>query len=179
MKFTVITPPTLEPVTLAEFKDAARIDVTDADGLLAGYLITARRWAEDLCGLALMTQTLDAYFDCFERYLTIPRGQVQSVTSVSYIDTAGATQTVSSTYYALDNRSRPNVVELLPRYTWPQADNRLNAITVRYIAGVSAMGDVPEEIRTAIMLHARYLYDGNDPDRVAAERLISSKRVWF
>jgi uncharacterized phiE125 gp8 family phage protein len=180
MKHSVVTPPTQEPVSLAEFKAHARIDTADGDGLLAGYIIAARQWAEGVCALAFLTQTLDAYFDAFDGCsLELPRGPAQSVTSVTYLDSAGASQTLSTSYYYLNNRDRVNSLELADGYSWPSTYYRSNAVTVRYVAGVAALGDVPEETRHAILFYARWLYDRNDADLKAAEALINSKRVWY
>src|SRR5689334_7033698 len=123
MKFTVVTQPTQEPVSHSEFKDHARIDTSDSDGLLAGYILAARHWAEDLCGLVFMSQTIDAYFDCFND-LTLPRGPEQSVTSVTYLDGAGASQTLSASYYYLNKGDRLNRLELAYGYSWPQSYER-------------------------------------------------------
>jgi uncharacterized phiE125 gp8 family phage protein len=180
MKFSIVTQPTLEPVSLAEFKDHARVDSADSDGLLAGYIMAARQWAESICGLALMTQTIDAYFDGFDCDLILPRGPAQSVTSVSYVDTAGATQTVSSSEYLLNSRDRVNDIRLLPGYSWPQTRDQANSVTVRYVAGFGALQSaVPEPIRHAILFYSRHLYDMNDADRGAAEALMAPYRVWF
>src|SRR6185369_9099113 len=165
MKHSVITPPTQEPVSLEEFKAHARVDSSDSDGLLAGYIIAARRWAEDVCALAFLTQTLDAYFDTFDgRCLALPRGPAQSITSLTYLDENGDSQTLSSSYYYLNNRDRVNELELVDGYCWPSTYCRSNAVTVRYVAGVTALGDVPEEIRHAILFYARWLYDRKEED---------------
>lgn len=179
MKYGVVTAPTLEPVSLAEFKDHARVAESEADGLLAGYILTARQWAESLTGRMCMQQTLDAYYDEFDCEMDLPRGPAQSITSVSYVDTAGATQTVSSTYYLLDSKSRINAVTLVVGYAWPCPDYRPNAVTIRYVAGYGTNpGTVPEQIRHAILMYARFLYDGNEADRICAEGLLADLRVY-
>jgi uncharacterized phiE125 gp8 family phage protein len=179
MKHSIITPPTLEPVSLAEIKARARIDVSDSDGILAGYMLEARQWVETVSGLALMTQTIDAYYDEFEDdCLVLPKAPAQSITSLTYLDTAGATQTLSSVYYVLNKRSRVNEVELAYGYCWPVTIDQDNAITVRYVAGYgSTMSDVPEPVRGAIMLYVRYLHDGEDRDERAALSLLEPYRI--
>lgn len=179
MKYSIITGPTLEPVSLSEVKARARIDTSDSDGIVASYILEARQWVEEISGLALMTQTLDAYFDEFDDdCLILPKAPSQSITSVTYLDTAGATQTLSSSYYVLNNRSRVNEIELAYGYCWPVTRDQDNAITVRYVAGYGTTPSlVPEPVRAAIMLYARYLHDGEDRDERAALSMLEPYRI--
>ena len=53
----VLTPPTVEPVTLAEAKAAARISDTNFDAQLPGLIVAARQMAEQETGRQFMAQT--------------------------------------------------------------------------------------------------------------------------
>lgn len=156
--------PTLEPVLLDEAKAHCRIEADDSesDGLLAGYIFSARRYVEEVTGRALMSQTWDYKIDyCWPKvrvsnwgYVTgidVPKPPLVSVSSITYVDTAGATQTLASSQYQVVTSQY--VGSILPAYnvTWPQVRWQPEAITVRFVAGYgSNPGDVPEPIRQAI-----------------------------
>lgn len=57
MSLSILTPPTLEPVSLAEVKTFLRVDNTDEDEALVADIAAARDWVEERTGLRLMTQT--------------------------------------------------------------------------------------------------------------------------
>jgi uncharacterized phiE125 gp8 family phage protein len=155
----IVTGPTIEPVSLAEAKDHCRIDSAEQDGLLAGYLLAARQHVEMYTGRALMQQTFDAKFDfCWPRRcglleIPLPRPPKVSVTSIAYVDTAGATQTLSGSLYQLTERYGFGII--VPAYgqSWPTPRRQYDAITVRFVAGYGTQpGAVPEQIRQAILL---------------------------
>lgn len=54
---TLLTPPTAEPVTLAEAKLAAKVDGDEQDTLIAGFITAARQQAEQITGRLFGPQT--------------------------------------------------------------------------------------------------------------------------
>jgi len=80
---------------------------------------------------------------------------VQSITSLKYIDTDGAEQTIDAADYVLDNFASPGWV--LPTYdtSWPDTRAVANAVRLQIVCGYGDAGsDVPEPIRHAIVLIA-------------------------
>lgn len=161
---TLVTAPSVEPVTLAEVRAHCRVTSNDEDALLAGYLIAARQHVEDYTGRALMTQTWDVFFDgdwplvwdksraYYTQRIVLPKAPVQSVT-VSYVDANGATQTLAGSEYQAVTTAA--VAYIVPSYAavWPTVRDQQNAVTVRIVAGYgSNPGDAPEPIRLAILL---------------------------
>lgn len=65
MRLKLITPPSVEPVTLAEAKLHARIEIDDDDTLVTSLIIAARRYCETVLRSALITQTWTLYLDGF------------------------------------------------------------------------------------------------------------------
>jgi hypothetical protein len=57
-RLDVVTPPTAEPVALADVKDHLRITWTNEDAWLTNAVKAARRWLEPRASRALITQTL-------------------------------------------------------------------------------------------------------------------------
>lgn len=56
---TRVTPPAVEPVSLAEMKTHLRVDddLYDDDTLIQSLISAARQWVEETCGRSLITQT--------------------------------------------------------------------------------------------------------------------------
>jgi hypothetical protein len=65
VRLKLITPPSVEPVTAAEAKLHARVDITDDDALFASLITAARRYCETALKSALVTQTWTLYLDGF------------------------------------------------------------------------------------------------------------------
>ncbi len=55
---TLVTPPTGEPVSVATLKNHARVANLVDDGMLAGYITSARVFCESYTNRAFLTQTL-------------------------------------------------------------------------------------------------------------------------
>lgn len=158
----VISGPTVEPLTVAELQTHSRITEDGEDFLLESYLGAIRSNAEKLLDLAFCSQTLEWALDAFPCYefsdgyseswaaITLPRPPLQSVTSITYVDTAGATQVLSSALYLVDTRSN----RVVPAYgqTWPSIRYQPSAVVIRYIAGVAEPSDVPEDQKQMLRL---------------------------
>lgn len=162
--------PTLEPVSLVEVKDHCRVDGPEQDGLLAGYLLAARKHVEAYIGRALMQQTLDLKLDfCWPRRcglleIPLPKPPKISVTSISYVDTTGAPQVMSAGLYQLTERFGCGLI--VPAYgqSWPSLRWQYDAATVRFVAGYGTLpGDVPESIRQAILLLVSHFNENREP----------------
>lgn len=163
---TLVTAPTIEPVTVEQAKDQCRIDHANEDALLEDILIpAAREAAEAFTRRAIMKQTWDWKLDRFpcEHPWELPKAPLLSVTSISYVDGDGTTQTWSSTEYAVNApagpRAMPGTVALAYGYGYPVHRSQPNAVTVRYVAGYSssataatARAAVPAAIRQAILM---------------------------
>jgi hypothetical protein len=65
MRLVQITPPTVEPVTLAEAKLHARIEYSDDDALVTSLITAARRYCETAIRAAFITQTWTLMLDSF------------------------------------------------------------------------------------------------------------------
>src|SRR5437763_16301306 len=67
---TLVTPPAIEPVTLAEAKLFARIPSADTseDATTTSFITAARQWAEDWRGQSFISQTWDYFLDQFPRW---------------------------------------------------------------------------------------------------------------
>jgi uncharacterized phiE125 gp8 family phage protein len=156
MALHLITPPTVEPVTLAEAKVALRVEDSLRDALITGLIEAAREHAEHHTGLAFVNQTWELRLDAFPAPgddIVLGKGPVASITSIFYVDTSGVEQTLATSVYALDV-SGPGYARLKFGQAWPGARVEPNAVRVRFVAGYGASGAaVPELIRQWINMH--------------------------
>jgi uncharacterized phiE125 gp8 family phage protein len=160
------TAPVAEPVTLTEAKAQLRVDGTDDDTFITSIISVARRQVENETNRALISQTWEMALDKFpcDRYMKIPRPPLQSITSVTYYDLAGASYVMPATDYLVDTYSEPGRVALKNAASWPgTALREANGVIIRFVAGYGAAGtSVPDEIRQAILLLIGHLYENRE-----------------
>jgi uncharacterized phiE125 gp8 family phage protein len=152
-RFVIATAPSVEPVTLAEFKTHARISVSTAgqETEYTDWVTAARQHVESLCG-PIITQTVDMYLDEWPLGdMRIPKPRVTSVTSVKYYDEDETEATFSSASYQVDTASHYARIALKDGYDWPSVTLRpVNGIIVRFVAGWADAAAVPSTIKNAI-----------------------------
>jgi len=161
MTLRIITPPAVEPVTVAEVTTWARIDNQASDSILSMLITAARRLAERRTGRALITQTWEQVLDAFPiDALRLGMMPIQSVTSLQYYDSSYALQTVDSQNYVLDANTQPGWLLLALNAAWPTAGDVANSVIARFVAGYGASGsDVPSDIRMWISSQVAAAYD--------------------
>lgn len=161
MTFVVVTPPTVEPVTLAEVKAHCRVSGSASDDELNAFIVSARMQAEQELRRYLITQTIDAYYDSFPNFFELP--PLQSVTSITYLDDNGDSQVLATSQYRVDAVSTP--ARITPAYgvSWPSTYGVTNAVTVRFIAGYGDYSSVPQCIKQWIKLQVSNAYDNRTP----------------
>ena len=156
MGITVVTPPTAYPVTLAEAKLHCRVDGTTEDSRIDGLIAAATDYVEKYTGRSIMAQTLRLTLDSFTDAIVLPRGPVQTVSSVKYYDPAGIEQTVPASGYTVDAASDPSWVVRDGDYTWPAILDAVNAVNITFVAGYAT---VPPSIKHVILLLISQWYD--------------------
>jgi uncharacterized phiE125 gp8 family phage protein len=173
MALFLVTPAASEAVTLPEAKkQVRRTDLTDDDDLLQNVLIPAVR---ERCELAtrrqLLTATWDWKLDAFpcssEEALEIPLPPLLSVTSISYVDPDGATQTWSSADYLVSKPVGPRAARgrVTPIYggIYPSTRAQVDAVTVRFVAGYgTSTTSIPAQLRMAMLLDLGTLYENRE-----------------
>lgn len=128
------------------------------DPILNILIAAARQHAETLLKRYIITQTIDLYLDCFDAW-EIKLPPLQSVTAITYVDTDGVTQTLSSDDYLVDAVSVP--ARITPAYgeVWPTTRAQNNAVKIRFIAGYGAASAVPKCIKNWLLLRIKQIYD--------------------
>lgn len=186
MGLKLITPPALEPVTLAEAKLHLRVDGTDEDALITVLISSARRHAEHVTERAFVTQTWELAIDKFPAAeILLPKPPLVSIASVSYDDAAGVEQVMSPTAYTTDLYQEPGWLFPANGTAWPDTLDAANAVRVRYVAGYGTPGDVPENIRQWMLLRIGALYrnreelvDGRLSTSPMVDHLLDPHRIY-
>lgn len=140
------TAPSYEPLTLAEAKVQCKVDHSDEDENILMLISTVRQHAETILRRRLITQTLDGYLDAFP--LEIKLMPLQSVTSITYVDTDGNTQTLAADQYLVDAVSQPARISRAYNVDWPDTRVQNNAVKIRFVAGYGVPSAVPQCIKS-------------------------------
>jgi uncharacterized phiE125 gp8 family phage protein len=199
--FTLLTPPAVEPVLLADMKAQARIDTTADDALATGLITAARQWAERYTGRAFITQTwrlwLDGglgleknWWDGVEQgpvtilneanSIQLPRPPLASVSNVQTFDNTDTGTVWDPGNYYVDTASEPGRIALRLGCVWPVPLRLVNGIMIEYVAGYGNDGSsVPEPIKLAIKQLATHWYENRGEAAVLARatRDASSSRA--
>lgn len=89
----------------------------------------------------------------------MPLWPLIAVTGITYVDDAGATQTLSSSLYRVNSNRRPAVIERAYNAAWPNVIARTGAVTITFTAGFGPnQADTPRDLRAAVLLMVGHLY---------------------
>lgn len=162
--FVLKTPPVLEPIGLDEVKAHSRIDLDDDDLLIQDKILAVRTMVELIYDLAIMTQTWTMYLDFMPMDgIEIFKRPVQSVTSIKYLDEAGAAQTIDPVYYWTDLNARPPRIVKSMNASWPYVQSRPSAVAVEFVGGFgSKREDVPAHLRTYLLMKTGDFYENRE-----------------
>ncbi len=162
----VITAPAAEPVSLEEAKLHVKQDDDADDALISGLIAAARRHCEQRLDQAFVTTTFELKLDRFPcehcGLIELDRAPLQSITHVKYFDCDGDEQTLDDESYQVDAASRPGRLLPAPYCYWPSTSPRLNAVTIRFVAGYGAAAAVPDTIKAAIKLLVGHWYKNRE-----------------
>lgn len=169
LKTALLTGPTEEPVTLEHAKRFIRVehDMDDVD--IAMLIKDARERAERVTQRQLVTATWGLYLNWFPDCIRVPYPPLQSVASITYIDTDGDTQTLASSVYQVDNKSEPGIITTAQGQVWPSVyTSTVNVVTINFVAGYGNAADVPAGLRQRILNAVAHCYtkraEGVDED---------------
>lgn len=180
-----MTAPQTEPISVVEAKAHLRVDVDDENDLINTLRSAAREYGETCTHRAFVTQSWDdkrCGFPGYDEAIWLPRPPLISVTSVTYIDTAGVTQTWSSSLYTVIAPAGPKASagSIVPNYgqIYPATRDVVNAVTIRFVAGYGDATAVPALIKTCLKEHVRASRLRSDPD--AARKILDwvDRQLW-
>jgi uncharacterized phiE125 gp8 family phage protein len=192
---SVVTRPTAEPITLDEALAQCRIDQDIENGLISGYIIAARQFAEKFLRCPILAQTFDYTIDFlwpWVRYqmpeltpipfwrtrIELPLSSVTAVQSIQYVDVNGAIQTLDPSQYIKVLDGPIPYIEPAFATVWPIPRYQPACATVRFDAGlgksISDLSRNCENVRMAILLLVSYWYDNRGSAQFGARARMSS-----
>lgn len=194
MTLILQTPPDSSVVTFAEMQEHLRqADIAEFQSINM-YIDAATRkldGRDGFLGRCLLTQTWKLILDWFPPSIALPLPPCQSVESIAYVDVAGQGQTLAAETYQVAGIGAPDGARIVPAFgkSWPVMRHMPEAVTVTFKAGYGDTAeDVPEPIKTAIKMHAAFLYENRESALVGGDSvidlsqpvldLISGYRTW-
>ena len=162
---------TTEPITLATARLHLRLDAVGSppshpdDALVTSLIKIAREAVEAYTELTVAPTTYAMALDEFPaNEIELGTYPINSITSITYTDTNGTSQTLNANQYIFDSYSNP--AKIYPVTIWPQAKQIPNAVIVRFAAGFTdgSPNDypMPEALKQAMLLYIGELYENRE-----------------
>lgn len=164
-------------VTLAAARAQLRLDDVDEDGLIESLVIAATSMAEHELGRSLVTQTWELRLERFPTgKICLAKPPVQSITSITYMDSEGESRTLAEGEYSLVlDPQTPWVVG-----AWPSGTD----IRVKFVAGYGTEDNVPVSIQRWILMHVSTWFRNRESAGAALDpmpkfsSLLDRYRIW-
>ncbi len=180
---TLLAPPLVEPVSLAEVKAHLRIDHLDEDNLISGYMraatVTMERWLRR----ALISQDWHLVLDEWPAGpLRLPKPPLITVNAVTLTQLDGTEDNLDPQIYRVESRAEPGFLIPAGRSSLPRPGQRSGGIGISFTAGYGTDGTfVPEPIRQALMMMVGTYYENRsqseNPVSGAIRGLLSPYRM--
>jgi uncharacterized phiE125 gp8 family phage protein len=161
MYATLLTPPALEPVSLAEAKAHLRLETGDDDTLVSTLVTAARIQVEAATRRVLVSQTWRLTLQAWpDGPVVLPFAPASAVTRVAVYDAADVAAVQPASAYRLELDDPPRLVLIGPV---ARPGRRVNGIEIDVTAGYGSSGlAVPQPLRQAIMLLVARWYENRD-----------------
>lgn len=153
----VTTAATGEPIETDDAVAHVRAQGAGDDDQIAAMVATARAMVESRTGTKLFTQTVTLRANSWADLARLPVAPVQSITSVSYTDSNGASQTLSTSVYEARLYGLEPSLVLKYNQTWPTIQTGSEIVIVA-VVGYGVAGAQPPETLHAMRLIVGDLY---------------------
>jgi uncharacterized phiE125 gp8 family phage protein len=173
-------------VTLEQAKTQVGVagDIGSHNELLERLIAAAREQVENDTGIVCYTGTFtwkQTSFPGSDIWELPDIRPVSSISGITYIDTAGDSQTLSASVYGLQADAVTPYIGLKYQQSWPTLRSDLNGITVTLVAGYSTIAAVPQRVKQAVLLqlHIQWLLENGEDasdQQGAYERMIAGLR---
>lgn len=168
MRLRLIERTDVEALTAVEVKDHLRVTFDGEDAAIEDWIKSAREYLDGptgILGRALFTQTWELVLDAFPcaDAIILPLPPLQSVTSITYLDPEGASQTLSTDVYGVDDSGVEGVIFRKAGQSWPSTLCQRGAVVVRFVAGYGDTAeDIPRRLVAAMKLHISDLFENRE-----------------
>lgn len=178
-RLVLVTAPAVEPwlVSDTEVQKHLELDDSSGDDYVTALLKAARTTIERQTGRSLIETVWRAEWDHLPRAgtyagaatvreLVLPRAPLVSVSAITYLDTAGATQTFASGSYTVGplDPARPGRLWLDDDAIWPDLGSFPGALRCTFTAGYGAAATaIPADLRLAVLWLTAWWYEERQP----------------
>jgi len=184
-RLNIVTPTTVEPITLTRAKQHLKVDVSEDDDYIRSLITVARQSVEQYCRRTFYKQRWKYSLQYFPNLIEIPMAPCLSVASITYVDLNDVVQTLStSVYRAVTGDGGPggngSTITLKYNQVWPSVLTCEAAVNVEFWAGytngiinpivdysaTNVEGDplnlIPAPIKHAMLLWIGSLYENRE-----------------
>jgi hypothetical protein len=206
MYFELLTPPSEEPLTLAETKEYLRVTGSDEDTLITNLIKAARIFVEKYTKMTLIDSVWSLWMDdiprCSQRKpwwdgvkqgsindlikysdrIVIQKYPISAVNSFKYYDRGDTEYTFDADNYISDLVATPPKITLKYNAVWPSDLRISKGISINLNAGYADRSSVPEDIRQGLLYCVAVLYenrgcDGTDKLKTKAGHIFDQYRL--
>lgn len=181
----LVTAAAAEPIDLTLARSHLRIPHEQDDAYINQCIRAARDAGEIITERRFMTQTWRMYLDAFPdsgRALLIPYPPLQSITSITYVDENGTTQTWASSNYVADTAHEPAWLRLAYGQVWPATRVQPRAVTVTFVCGYGDAGtDLPPSLLQALLISMSKAFEFREDviTGTIATEIPGMDRIWW
>jgi uncharacterized phiE125 gp8 family phage protein len=155
----LLSPPAVEPLSLAEAKAFLRVETAEDDALIAALVAAARLHVEARSGLALISQSWRLLLDCWPQNgrVTVRPAPLKALIAARVLDFDGAARALDAQAFVSD--AGASTLSFMP-WTLPVPTRLAAGIEIDVTVGFGdTPSDVPEPLRQAIRLLAAHWYE--------------------
>lgn len=154
---SVVTSPTILPVTLDMFKQHIRVTHDAEDSIYRHYLQTAVQIVTSATNHVFLATQYDLILPCFTDQIDLRFGPIASVDLVTYYDGDDASQTLdAANYKLLTETNTSGHIESTETDGFPDTYTRTDAVTIRFTAGYATQDLIPPNARQALLMLAAH-----------------------
>lgn len=175
-KAVLSTAATARAISPAEARK--QLEIPDSDGqhdeYLGDLIAVATERVEHDTGIVALSSTWTLKLDEWPDVIELPIRPVSSVTSITYLDTNGASQTLAASNYELDGDRVTPLIWWAYNVSLPDLRDIQNAVTVTFVAGHATPLAIPALYKHAVKLAVAQEFEDRTGVNVAAIRLIDN-----
>lgn len=132
--------------------------IEDAFPINSGYVNRAMRASAASFQGGFYSTPISAFFPSSVGIYTVPKRPLQSVTSITYLDTSGTLQTLSPSVYTVATGSPGRIAPAFGQI-WPVTLPQIGAVTYRVVCGNgNTAASVSDNVKAALKLLVGHLY---------------------
>jgi uncharacterized phiE125 gp8 family phage protein len=165
--------PAGDVLSLDDAKTYLRVETDDQDDEITRAVASAVQHIEAYTGTRLLTQTVELLAGSFDDLRRFQIGPVQSIATLTYLDTSGEEQTLDPDQFKLFGAGLARGIRPAYGVRWPNLQSVEDAIKIIAVVGYGAADDVPEPVMRAVLLMLGDLYV-NREDTIAERSVTPS-----